>query len=111
MIFESSLGCCTVMRICDLVEQAINTGYLDLKAEEQLRKLLGTKKYEGHDLRLFMKLQLAAMNGEVKLESHQRRQFLSNTIASTLRGEVALLRPHPSAPKPPVVGTEALFLS
>ena len=76
------------MRICELVEQAINTGYLDLKAEEQLRKLLGTKKYEGHDLRLFMKLQLAAMNGEVKLESHQRRQFLSNTIASTLRGEV-----------------------
>ena len=76
------------MRICDLVEQAINTGYLDLKAEEQLRKLLGTKKYEGHDLRLFMKLQLAAMNGKVKLESHQRRQFLSNTIASTLRGEV-----------------------
>lgn len=76
------------MRIGELVQQAINTGYLDLKAEEQLRKLLGTKKYDGHDLRLFMKLQLAAMNGEVKLESHQRRQFLSNTIASTLRGEV-----------------------
>ena len=75
------------MRICELVQQAINTGYLDLKAEEQLRKLLGTK-YDGHDLRLFMKLQLAAMNGEVKLESHESRQFLNNTIASTLKGEV-----------------------
>jgi hypothetical protein len=37
-----------------------------------LRQLLGTK-YDGDDLKLFMKLQLAAMNGEVKLESHERR--------------------------------------
>jgi hypothetical protein len=38
-----------------------------------LRQLLGTKyEYDGDDLKLFMKLQLAAMNGEVKLESHER---------------------------------------
>jgi len=65
-----------MLRIRELVQQAINTGYLDVKAEEQLRQLLSTK-YDLDDLRIFMKLQLAAMNGEVKLESHERRQFFN----------------------------------
>ncbi len=60
----------------EIVQQAINTGYLDIQAEEQLRQLLSTK-YDGDDLRLFMKLQLAAMNGEVRLESHEQRRLLS----------------------------------
>lgn len=64
------------MQIRELVQQAIKTGYLDLKAEEQLRKLL-SGKYDLDELRIFMNLQLAAMNGEVKLESHERRQFSS----------------------------------
>jgi len=59
-------------KICELVQQAINTGYLDLTAEAQLRQLLGTK-YDADDLRFFLKLQEAAMKGEVKLESHERR--------------------------------------
>lgn len=67
------------MQIRELVQQAINTGYLDLNAEEQLRKLL-SGKYDLDELRIFMNLQLAAMNGEVKLESHERRQ-LSSTHA------------------------------
>lgn len=58
--------------IRELVHQAINTGYLDLKAESQLRELL-CSKYDADDLRFFMKLQEAAMNGEVKLESHERQ--------------------------------------
>lgn len=65
-----------MLRICELVQQAINTGYLDLKAEEQLRQLLNTK-YDIEDLRLFMKLQLAAMNGEVRLESHEQRKIFN----------------------------------
>lgn len=59
-------------QIRELVQQAINTGYLDIKAESQLRELLCTR-YDADDLRFFMKLQLAAMNGEVRLESHERR--------------------------------------
>ncbi|HEY9299260.1 MAG TPA: hypothetical protein VIQ31_23450 [Phormidium sp.] len=65
-----------MIRIRELVQQAIKTGYLDLKAEEQLRKLLSSI-YDLDELRIFMNLQLAAMNGEVKLESHERREFLN----------------------------------
>jgi hypothetical protein len=60
-------------KICELVQQALNTGYLDLEAEKQLRQLL-VAKYDKEDLKFFMKLQLAAMNGEVTLESHEQRQ-------------------------------------
>lgn len=65
-----------MVQIRELVQQALNIGYLDLKAEEQLRQLLGAK-YDRDDLRLFMELQQAAMNGEVKLESHERRRSVS----------------------------------
>ncbi len=70
-------------KICQVVQQALNTGYLDLEAEEQLRQLLGAV-YEEEDLKFFMKLQLAAMNGEVTLESHeQRKAFASPKSTST----------------------------
>jgi hypothetical protein len=75
-----------MVRIRGIVQQAINTGYLDLKAEEQLRQLLSAK-YDGDDLRCFMKLQLAAMNGEVKLESHERRPVLSTQSLVGSRAE------------------------
>jgi hypothetical protein len=48
-------------KICELVQQAINTGYLDLTAEAQLRQLLSTK-YDADDLRFFLKLQEAAID-------------------------------------------------
>lgn len=63
-------------RICQVVQQALNTGYLGLEAEEQLRQLLGAVYEE--DLKFFMKLQLAAMNGEVTLESHEQRKALAS---------------------------------
>lgn len=60
-------------RIREVVQHALDTGYLDLEAEEQLRQLLGAI-YDEEDLKFFMRLQLAAMNGEVMLESHEQRQ-------------------------------------
>ena len=80
-----------MVRIREIVQQAINRGYLDLKAEEQLRQLLSAK-YDGDDLRFFMKLQLAAMNGEVKLESHERRQLLITQSLACSREEVGRTR-------------------
>lgn len=59
-------------RIRDVVQQAIAKGYLTLKAENELRKLLA-KKYDLEDLNAFMSLQEAAMAGKVKQESRVRR--------------------------------------
>lgn len=67
-----------MIRIREVVQQALDRGYLDLETEDLLRQLLSTK-YDLEDLNSFMKLQLAAMNGEVTIESHKRR-FL-NTLA------------------------------
>jgi hypothetical protein len=64
------------MKICEVVQQALEIGYLDLEAEKKLRQLLGVK-YDEKDLKFFMKLQLAAMNGEVTLESHKQRQAMA----------------------------------
>jgi hypothetical protein len=60
-------------KICQVIQRALDAGYLDLEAEKQLRQLLGAVCDE-EDLKFFMKLQLAAMNGEVTLESHEQRQ-------------------------------------
>lgn len=54
--------------IRDLVQQALASSYLTVEAEEQLRRLLQTK-YEKEDLKAFMKLQLAVMEGIVRQES------------------------------------------
>lgn len=56
--------------IRDLAQHAIATRYLSVEAEEQLRRLLQTK-YEQEDLKAFMKLQLAAMEGLVRQESRK----------------------------------------
>jgi len=55
-------------RIRDIVKIALMTGYLTIEAENQLRQLL-TSQYELDDFNAFMKLQNAAMSGEVKQES------------------------------------------
>lgn len=57
-------------RISDLVQQAIETGYLTLAAEEQLRSLLQVKNGP-EEITAFMRLQRAAMNGSVKQESRE----------------------------------------
>lgn len=59
--------------IRELAHQALNTGYLSLEAEKQLRQLLQTK-YEAEDLNAFMMLQQAAMVGSVKQESREIMQ-------------------------------------
>lgn len=56
--------------IREVVQQALKTGYLSVAAEEQLRHLL-KNKYDLEDLDAFMKLQFAAMSGQVKQESRE----------------------------------------
>ncbi|HEY9696088.1 MAG TPA: hypothetical protein V6D10_02420 [Trichocoleus sp.] len=59
------------MLIRELVQQVLNTGYLSVTAEEELRSLL-QNKYEPEDLSAFMQLQRAAMEGRVRQESRER---------------------------------------
>lgn len=56
--------------IREIAEQAINTGYLTLEAEDKLRKML-QDKYELADLEAFIDLQQAAMIGHVRQESRE----------------------------------------
>lgn len=56
--------------IREIVEQALNTGYLTIEAEEKLRRML-RNKYELEDLEAFIDLQQAAMIGMVRQESRE----------------------------------------
>lgn len=56
--------------IREVVRQAIKTGYLTLKAEEDLRTML-KNKYGLEDFEAFIQLQQAAMLGAVKQESRE----------------------------------------
>ena len=58
-----------MMAICELVREALTAGYLSVEAEDRLRELLKTQKYDLQDLSAFMSLQLAAMAGRVRQES------------------------------------------
>ncbi|MBD2773479.1 hypothetical protein [Iningainema tapete] len=60
-----------MIRIRDVVQKALLTGYLTVEAENQLRQLLATR-YDLEDFNAFMKLQEAAMSGTVKQESRER---------------------------------------
>jgi hypothetical protein len=60
--------------IRDLAQQAMTLGYLTLEAENQLRWMLTTTKYDLEDLNAFMTLQLAAMSGLVKQESRELKK-------------------------------------
>jgi hypothetical protein len=55
--------------IRDLAQQALAAGYLTLAAQEQLRQLLQTTKYAQEDIKAFMALQKAAMDGQVLQEN------------------------------------------
>ncbi len=60
-----------MIRIRDVVKQALATGYLSVEAENQLRRLL-TTQYDWEDFNAFVLLQEAAMSGRVKQESRER---------------------------------------
>lgn len=62
--------------ICEVVEHALATGYLTIAAEHQLRQLLRTQ-YGAGDRRAFLKLQEAAMLGQVKQESREQSYLTS----------------------------------
>ncbi|MGE5658765.1 MAG: hypothetical protein ACM37W_19385 [Actinomycetota bacterium] len=51
--------------ILNLAQEALETGFLSITAENQLRLLLNSK-YSLEDLEAFRELQLATMNGRVK---------------------------------------------
>ena len=56
--------------IRELVYQALNSGYLTIEAEDELRLML-RNKYELEDLEAFIQLQQAAMIGQVRQESRE----------------------------------------
>lgn len=59
-----------MVKIRDLVQQALRISYLTVEAENQLRLLLKSK-YELEDLNAFMELQSAVMNDRVRQESRE----------------------------------------
>lgn len=63
-----------MISIQQIVQEAIATGCLSVIAENQLRQLLSTK-YEREDLRAFIRLQYAAMDGLIKQESRELKQL------------------------------------
>lgn len=58
--------------IREIVQQALVTGCLSIEAENQLRQLLKCK-YDSDDLKAFIKLQHAVVDGGVQQESRQRK--------------------------------------
>lgn len=68
---EPSVERGVLMLIRDIVQQALMGGYLTVEAENQLRQLLRSK-YDLDDLNAFLRLQQAAMSGDVKQESRER---------------------------------------
>jgi hypothetical protein len=58
-------------QIREVVQQVLQTGYLTIEAENQLRQLLSCK-YDTEDLNAFLALQQAALDGYVKQESRER---------------------------------------
>jgi len=61
------------MKICTLVREIVETGYLTVADEEKLRQLLSTK-YDLEDLNAFMQLQQSAMTGHIRQQSREERR-------------------------------------
>lgn len=59
--------------IHQIVQQAFKTSALTIEAEEQLRLLLQTTRYNQEDINDFMRLQLAVMTGLVQQRSRDLR--------------------------------------
>lgn len=60
-----------MIKIRDIVQKTLATGYLTVESENQLRQLLQTTKYGKEDLHAFMRLQQSVIAGCVKQESRQ----------------------------------------
>jgi hypothetical protein len=65
----------TCIRVRDVVQEVMSTGYLSLNMENQLRQMLQTTHYDSEDVHAFANLQLAAMSGKVKQESREIYQL------------------------------------
>lgn len=63
-----------MVRIREVVQQVLLTGYLTVEAEEQLRQLLRIQ-YDLEDLNAFISLQQATMAGSVRQESRELLNF------------------------------------
>ncbi|MCL1474992.1 hypothetical protein [Argonema antarcticum] len=63
-----------MVRIREVVQEALTTGYLTVKAEENLRLLLQIQ-YDSQDFDAFMTLQQAASSGCVMQESRSPSEF------------------------------------
>lgn len=61
--------------IREIVRCALETGYLSLAAEDQLRHLLQKTHYEWEDLNAFVRLQQAAMRGHIRQESREMKRL------------------------------------
>ncbi|MEG4395469.1 hypothetical protein QUB30_24070 [Microcoleus sp. BROC3] len=64
-----------MMRIREVVQQALVAGYLSLEAENQMQQIFASAKCDLEDLNAFMSLQLAAMAGRVRQESWESINF------------------------------------
>lgn len=77
-----------MMRIQEISQQALMTGYLTTEAENQLRQLL-SMKYDWEDFQAFIKLQKEVMEGRVRQES---RELLGSGFSSNpFTPEVAIV--------------------
>ncbi|MEC4806984.1 MAG: hypothetical protein SAJ12_08515 [Jaaginema sp. PMC 1079.18] len=63
-----------MLSIQDIVRHALSTGWLPSEAEQHLRMLLQTTRYDRQDFTAFMKLQQAVMHGHVKQETRERQR-------------------------------------
>ena len=77
----------SVNLICEITKQAFLTGYLTLESENQLRQLL-SRDYGTEDLKAFIRLQQAVMEGWIRQES--REQFFSRVSPENCNQEVAI---------------------
>ena len=77
--------------IRSIVQKALDTGYLSVEAENNLRELL-KQSYDREDFNAFLKLQQAAMEGGVKQESRELTQaptsVYRNALEPLIREEV-----------------------
>lgn len=65
----------TCIRVRDVVQEVMSTGYLSLNLENKLRRMLQNTHYDSEDIHAFANLQLAAMSGKVKQESREIYQL------------------------------------
>ena len=69
------MGC-----IREIVHQVLASGYLSLEEENQLRQMLQTTHYGLEDMKAFIGLQIAALEGNICQESREiieKKQILS----------------------------------